>query len=185
MTAPIPAGSSSHTQPFQLLLAPAGQLSGDGQLRDLMLERRNRTSGGATPPSAIWFLPQELLRQLELKLERGLGSANQHAQEGLLTEDPAVHVWLQLRFGGRSASPSEIARLTPKLGRGDPGRRPRLSQGLRREARQQPARLGLRPADRLEGSLEAHHEFRDQLGRVDADHPQVVAQGVHHRKSHR
>jgi hypothetical protein len=26
-------------------------------------------------------------------------------------------VWLQLRFGGRSASPSEIALITPKLGR--------------------------------------------------------------------
>ena len=117
MTSPIPMGPSSHSPRFQLLLAPAGQLSGDGQLRELMLERRNRTGDVATPSSAIWFLPQELLRQLELKLGGELGSANQDAQEGLLTEDPAVHVWLQLRFGGRSASPSEIALITPKLGR--------------------------------------------------------------------
>lgn len=117
ITSPIPIGPSSHSPRFQLLLAPAGQLSGDGQLREQILERLNRTSCGTTPPSAIWFLPHELMQQLEPELKLELGSANQVAQEGLLTEDAAVHVWLQLRFGGGSASPFEIALITPKLGR--------------------------------------------------------------------
>lgn len=108
----------STSQRFQLLLAPAGQLSGDGQLRELMLERRSRAGhpahgARADATSSIWFLPPVLLQ--ELKLNNG-GSA-QGIQEGLITEDPAVHVWLQLRFGGRSASTAELAQLAAKLER--------------------------------------------------------------------
>lgn len=110
---------SSTSQRFQLLLAPAGQLSGDGQLRELMLERRSRAShpadgARADATSSIWFLPPVLLQ--ELKLNNGGGGA-QGIQEGLITEDPAVHVWLQLRFGGRSASTAELAQLAAKLER--------------------------------------------------------------------
>ena len=83
-----------------LLLAPLGQLSGDGQLRELMKERRGHGGGDAE----LWYLPPFLLVSL------GLGSRD---QEGLAALDPGVITWLQLRFGGvvKSASidPASLA----------------------------------------------------------------------------
>lgn len=124
MSSPATTDRSSYTRPFQLLLAPAGQLSGDGQLRELMLERRSRTThrsraGSAGSSSSIWFLSPAHVQQL------GLGGDEQNdehdgalaAQEALVTEDPAVHVWLQLRFGGRSASVAELSQLPHRLER--------------------------------------------------------------------
>lgn len=97
---------ASPSAPFQLLLAPTGQFSGDGQLRELMRERRSRAS-------QIWYLPPALLEQL------GLASAGPEGPslEGLVTDDPSVQVWLQLRFGGRSASTAELNTLTGQLQR--------------------------------------------------------------------
>jgi hypothetical protein len=50
-----------------LLLAPTGQLSGDGQLRELMAERRSHTGGDA----ALWFLPPSLLQERAAALPPG------------------------------------------------------------------------------------------------------------------
>jgi len=48
---------SPHQQHLHLLIAPIGQLSGDGQLRELIQERRNHRGEAA----GIWYLaPQDL-----------------------------------------------------------------------------------------------------------------------------
>ncbi|WP_411868011.1 hypothetical protein [Vulcanococcus limneticus] len=78
-----PDGSSR----LGLLLAPQGQLSGDGQLRELIQEHREHKGAEA----AIWFLPPAVVRQL------GLGPAG---EEAVAAADPATLTWLQLRFGG-------------------------------------------------------------------------------------
>ncbi|MCP9888247.1 hypothetical protein KBY96_09955 [Cyanobium sp. ATX 6A2] len=72
--------------PMQVLLAPAPQLSGDGQLRELIQERRE-CSGGT---GSIWYLPPELVAA------QGLGQG----LEAVVTPTAAVCTWLQLRFGG-------------------------------------------------------------------------------------
>ena len=85
-----PAGASGAPDgPHRLglLLAPEGQLSGDGQLRELIQEQRGRKGTQA----AIWFLPPALVRQL------ALGPAG---EEAVAAADPATLTWLQLRFGG-------------------------------------------------------------------------------------
>jgi hypothetical protein len=77
-------------QSLGVLVAPAGQLSADGQLRELIAERRER-KGGTGP---IWYLRLALVDAL------GLGQG----EEAVVTTSPAVLTWLQLRFGGRTAS---------------------------------------------------------------------------------
>ncbi len=72
-----------------LLLAPAGQLSADGQLRELMAERRAHRHGDA----GLWFLPASLLPHLNIKAP---------GQEAVAACDPQVITWLQLRFGGEA-----------------------------------------------------------------------------------
>jgi hypothetical protein len=71
-----------------VLLAPAGDLSGDGQLRELISERRERQGG----TGSIWYLPPQLVAVL------GLGDG----LEAVVAATPAVFAWLQLRFGGRA-----------------------------------------------------------------------------------
>lgn len=70
-----------------LLLAPAGQLSADGQLRELMAERQAHGQGDAS----LWFLPSALLPQLGITAP---------GQEAVAARDPGVITWLKLRFGG-------------------------------------------------------------------------------------
>ena len=85
-----PAGASGApdgSRRLGLLLAPQGQLSGDGQLRELIQEQRERKGAQA----AIWYLPPALVRQL------GLGPAE---EEAVASADAATLTWLQLRFGG-------------------------------------------------------------------------------------
>jgi hypothetical protein len=65
---------------LQVLLTPPGQLSGDGQLRELMLERRRHLNSAS---GDLWVLP-----------------GGREGQEALAIADPAVATWLQLRFGG-------------------------------------------------------------------------------------
>jgi hypothetical protein len=86
-----------------LLLAPIGQLSGDGQLRELIKERRGHGGGDAQ----LWYLPPFLLVSL------GLGSRD---QEGIAALEPGVITWLQLRFGGvvRAAAGLDQASLAAK-----------------------------------------------------------------------
>ncbi len=73
---------------FQLLVARLPQLSGDGQLRELMRERRRHFSSAS---GGLWYVsPHQLIRL-------GLGGAG---LEAVAIADPAVAHWLQLRFGG-------------------------------------------------------------------------------------
>ena len=91
----LPVQPDTRQLSLQLLLAPCGQLSGDGQLRELMQERR-RHVGNAS--GGLWYLPPALAAELPLPGEV--------AYEALAIADPSAAVWLQLRFGGtlRSAS---------------------------------------------------------------------------------
>ena len=86
---PAPNGIGGSTAAcFSLLVAPAPQLSGDGQLRELIEERRTRFGDRAD----LWYLPPAGVRTLALcNLE----------EEAVVAADPAVITWLQLRFGGR------------------------------------------------------------------------------------
>jgi hypothetical protein len=77
--------------PLPVLLAPLGQLSADGQLRELIAERRDRHDG--TGP--IWYLQPDQVAAL------GLGQGQ--AEEAVVTTSAAVLTWLQLRFGGRTS----------------------------------------------------------------------------------
>ena len=88
MTVSAPACSRLH---LHLLLAPCGQLSGDGQLGELIRERRSRLGGDG----GILYLSPELLAAEQL------ASAD---QEAVAAQDSAVITWLQLRFGGRRQS---------------------------------------------------------------------------------
>jgi len=74
-----------------VLLAPSAQLSGDGQLRESLYERRDRK--GSDYP--LWFLPCDLVTKF------GLGEPG---FEAVVAEDPTVITWLQLRFGGKIIS---------------------------------------------------------------------------------
>jgi hypothetical protein len=88
---------------MHVLLAPAPQLSGDGQLRELIQERRERSGG----TGAIWYLPPELVAV------QGLGQG----LEAVVTPTAAVCTWLQLRFGGRpSQAPLTSAWLDAEAG---------------------------------------------------------------------
>ena len=73
---------------MSVLLARSGQLSGDGQLRESIYERRDR-KGKEFP---LWFLPGDLVMKFSLG---GPGF------EAVVAEDPTVITWLQLRFGGK------------------------------------------------------------------------------------
>lgn len=100
-TGPVPAGASGATDGSRrlgLLLAPQGQLSGDGQLRELIAERRDRRG----PDATLWHLSPKLVR--EIYLASG-------GQEAVVADDEAVITWLQLRFGGRA----KTAVLSPEL----------------------------------------------------------------------
>ncbi|PWL23673.1 MAG: hypothetical protein DCO99_00680 [Synechococcus sp. XM-24] len=88
------------SQPFQsqldvqLLLAPSRQLSGDGQLRELMQERRRHLGDGS---GGLWYLSPERLAELRFcGLELSAGS-----NEALAIREPRAAEWLQLRFGGQ------------------------------------------------------------------------------------
>jgi hypothetical protein len=83
-----PLTGDAQADALPVLLAPLGQLSGDGQLRELIEERRDRHDG--TGP--IWYLQPDQVAAL------GLGCG----EEAVVTTSAAVLTWLQLRFGGRT-----------------------------------------------------------------------------------
>ena len=87
---PRPAPADGVAGCCSVLLAPLGQLSGDGQLRELIEERR--AGQGGTGP--IWYLPPAQVAAL------GLGQG----VEAVATPSSAVLTWLQLRFGGRTST---------------------------------------------------------------------------------
>ena len=90
-----PLGATPCRQSPLLLLAPFGQLSGDGQLRELIKERRGHGGGDAQ----LWYLPPFLLVSL------GLGSRD---QEGIAALEPGVITLLQLRFGGVVSAAADL-----------------------------------------------------------------------------
>ena len=73
--------------PLYVLSAPAGQLCGNGQLRETICERRNR-KGNAV---AFWYLSPDLIK---------LFNISQSDIEAVVAEDQTAINWLQLRFGG-------------------------------------------------------------------------------------
>ena len=79
----------SEPKALYVLLAPLGQLSGNGQLRETVKERRNR-KGDDVP---FWYLSPELVRKFDLP---GSGL------EAVVAEEPTAINWLKLRFGGKS-----------------------------------------------------------------------------------
>jgi len=72
-----------------VLLAPLGQLSGNGQLRETVKERRNRLGQDVS----FWYLSPELVNQFNL---------SDKSLEGVVSSDLTAINWLKLRFGGDS-----------------------------------------------------------------------------------
>ncbi|MBD2549494.1 hypothetical protein H6G65_07820 [Microcystis elabens FACHB-917] len=100
---------SSPLPSLSFLVAPLGQLSEDGQLRELIEERRQRK--GAEP--GLWYLAPELVDELCLgpafrpaspdghgRLPPELWPRREQRIEAIVAGDAAVITWLQLRFGG-------------------------------------------------------------------------------------
>ena len=81
----------SEPKALYVLLAPLGQLSGNGQLRETVRERRNRKGDDV----AFWYLSPELVQKFKLP-----GAA----MEGVVAEDLTAINWLKLRFGGESST---------------------------------------------------------------------------------
>ena len=79
----------SESKEVYLLLAPAGQLSGNGQLRETVKERRSRHGQDVS----FWYLSPSLVEKFDLS---GPGF------EGVVAEDATAINWLKLRFGGKS-----------------------------------------------------------------------------------
>ena len=78
----------SETKALKVLLAPVGQLQGNGQLRESFHERRDRK--GADYP--MWFLNPSLVSKFNITEKEGY--------EAVVAEDSTTIAWLKLRFGG-------------------------------------------------------------------------------------
>ena len=74
------------------LFAPVGQLTGNGQLRESIQERRGIYGAEAH----FWYLSNELVGKFGLACEEGL--------EAVVAKESSVVVWQQLRFGGEIIS---------------------------------------------------------------------------------
>lgn len=105
-----------------LLVAPTGQLSGDGQLRELFQERRARPS----TDNDLWYLNATVVGEL------GQGSAG---HEAVVAVDPAVITWLQLRFGGQLRTVVLNNALLEERASELPPRAPLASVGVKHPAR--------------------------------------------------
>tara|TARA_Y100001968_G_scaffold264125_1_gene252899 strand:- start:723 stop:1070 length:348 start_codon:yes stop_codon:yes gene_type:complete len=77
---------------LSVLVAPLGQLSGDGQLLESFTERRERK--GSDYP--MWYLTPELVEKFELPATNG--------DEAVIAEDASSIAWLNLRFGGKKST---------------------------------------------------------------------------------
>tara|TARA_Y100001968_G_scaffold314589_1_gene340173 strand:- start:128 stop:463 length:336 start_codon:yes stop_codon:yes gene_type:complete len=78
----------SETKGLNVLLAPEGQLQGNGQLRESFHERRDRK--GADYP--MWYLNSSLVNKFNISEKEGY--------EAVVAEDSTTIDWLKLRFGG-------------------------------------------------------------------------------------
>ena len=72
-----------------VLVAPAGQLTGNGQLRETISERRNRKGEDVH----FWYLSPKLVNHFDLP-GNGL--------EAIVAAEHSSINWLKLRFGGES-----------------------------------------------------------------------------------
>ena len=77
-----------------VLIAPLGQLSGDGQLLESFRERRDRR--GANYP--MWYLSPEQVKQFNLSAKDNY--------EAVVAEESLAIAWLKLRFGGERTQAS-------------------------------------------------------------------------------
>ena len=82
----------SETKELIILLAPEGQLQGNGQLRESFHERRDRK--GEDYP--MWFLNSSLVSKFNITEKEGY--------EAVVAEDATTIAWLKLRFGGEKLS---------------------------------------------------------------------------------
>ncbi len=90
----------SEQEDLHVLLAPAGQLCGNGQLRESIHERRARK--GADYP--MWYLSPELVQKFKLH--------DNPNYEAVVTQESSAIAWLKLRFGGeRKIAKLEINKL--------------------------------------------------------------------------
>ena len=80
----------SELKALHVLIAPVGQLSANGQLRETVKERRKKDG----PNVSFWYLSPELVKKFDLS-----GSA----VEAVIAEDLTAINWLKLRFGGDSS----------------------------------------------------------------------------------
>ena len=78
----------SETKTLNVLLAPEGQLQGNGQLRESFHERRDRK--GSDYP--MWYLDSSLVSKFNITDKEGY--------EAVVAEDLTTIAWLKLRFGG-------------------------------------------------------------------------------------
>jgi hypothetical protein len=93
---------------LSFLVAPLGQLSQDGQLRELIKERRQRKGADVE----LWYLGPDLVEELRLgqafSHPPGTRPAGPHGErphgeeqiEAIVAGEESVITWLQLRFGG-------------------------------------------------------------------------------------
>ena len=90
----------SELEDLHVLFAPAGQLCGNGQLRESIHERRERK--GADYP--MWYLSPDLVQKFQLHENPNF--------EAVVAKDSSAIAWLRLRFGGERKSASlEISQL--------------------------------------------------------------------------
>ena len=80
----------SELQALYVVLAPVGQLSGNGQLRETVQERRNRQGEDV----CFWYLSPQLVEKFNLGAK---------GCEGVVAADLTAINWLKLRFGGESS----------------------------------------------------------------------------------
>ena len=79
----------SEPKALYVLLAPVGQLSGNGQLRETVKERRSRNGNDVS----FWYLSPSLVEKFDL---------SQSNLEGVVADQETAINWLKLRFGGVS-----------------------------------------------------------------------------------
>ncbi len=103
MSATPQASTTEPVPSLSFLVAPLGQLSEDGQLRELIEERRQR-KGAAVE---LWYLGPDLVEELCLRpaFSHPEGEGDEHRPsekhiEAIVAGEAAVITWLQLRFGG-------------------------------------------------------------------------------------
>ena len=95
----------SEQEALSVLLAPAGQLCGNGQLRESINERRARR--GSDYP--MWYLTPELVQKFNLHENPNF--------EAVVAEDPSAIAWLKLRFGGeRKTAKIDVTQLWEHAG---------------------------------------------------------------------